>query len=111
MELLSEGFGKAAVVRLLSEKHSLCLRQARRYVNSAALELMCEPFTTTNLDASIALDLDRLDLLTFQAMQNNETKTAIAATKAKASIAINRLRALEQSLNVARRIERSALPF
>ena len=107
MHLLSEGMGKAAVARHLASKHQLCLRQARRYVNTAALELMCEPLQVNNLDAGIALDLDRLDLLVESAMDEKDFKTAIQATKAHATLSIQRLKALEASINTARRV----MPF
>ena len=107
MHLLSEGMGKAAVARHLASKHQLCLRQARRYVNTAALELMCEPLQVNNLDAGIALDLDRLDLLVESAMDEKDFKTAIQATKAHAMLSIQRLKALEASINTARRV----MPF
>jgi len=107
MHLLSEGMGKAAVARHLASKHQLCLRQARRYVNTAALELMCEPLQVNNLDAGIALDLDRLDLLVESAMDDKDFKTAIQATKAHAMLSIQRLKSLEASINTARRV----MPF
>ena len=107
MHLLSEGMGKAAVARHLASKHELCLRQARRYTNTAALELMCEPLQVNNLDAGIALDLDRLDLLVESAMDDKDFKTAIQATKAHAMLSIQRLKSLEASINTARRV----MPF
>ena len=107
MRLLSEGMGKAAVARHLASKHQLCLRQARRYTNTAALELMCEPLQVNNLDAGIALDLDRLDLLVESAIGKDDVKTAIQATKAHAMLSIQRLKALEASINTARRV----MPF
>jgi len=103
MRLLSEGMGKAAVARHLASKHELCLRQARRYTNTAALELMCEPLQVNNLEASLALDLDRMDLLIDQAMQKEDLKAAGQLTKTRASIVSQRLRAMEASLERARR--------
>ena len=98
MLLLSRGVGRARVCTILAEKHSLSLRQAQRYTQTAALELMAEPLTTLQLDTDIALDLHRLDLLADSAMDEGDKKTAISAIKARASIANARLRSLESVL-------------
>ena len=71
------------------------MRQARRYVQVAALELMAEPLSTLRLETDLALDLHRLDLLTDSAMDEGDKKTAISAIKARSSIMNNRLRSLE----------------
>ena len=99
MTLLSRGVGRARVCTLLAEKHKLSLRQAQRYTQTAALELMAEPLSTLQLDTDIALDLYRLDLLADSAMDEGDKKTAISAIKARASIANARLRTLE-SVNI-----------
>ena len=95
LTLLSRGVGRARVCTLLAEKHKLSLRQAQRYTQTAALELMAEPLSTLQLDTDIALDLHRLDLLADSAMDEGDKKTAISAIKARASIANARLRTLE----------------
>ena len=95
MLLLSGRVGRARVCTILAEKHSLSLRQAQRYTQTAAMELMAEPFSTLQLDTDIALDLHRLDLLADSAMDEGDKKTAISAIKARASIANARLRSLE----------------
>ena len=95
MLLLARGVGRARVACILADRHSLSLRQAQRYTQSAALELMAEPLSTLQLDTDIALDLHRLDLLADSAMDEGDKKTAISAIKARASIANARLRSLE----------------
>ena len=103
MLLLSRGVGRARVCTILAEKLSLSLRQAQRYTQTAALELMAEPLSTLQLDTDIALDLHRLDLLADSAMDEGDKKTAISAIKARASIANARLRSLESVNTQVRR--------
>ena len=103
MLLLSKGVGRARVSSMLAERHSLSLRQAQRYTQTAALELMAEPLSTLQLDTDIALDLHRLDLLADSAMDEGDKKTAISAIKARASLANTRLRSLESVTIQARK--------
>ena len=103
--MLANGVGKAQAAVSLVERHGISLRQAQRYCKVAALEVMAEPMNTNALDTDIALDLHRLDLLADQARLNGDQRTAIAALKAHASIANNRLKALEQFQIKQRKID------
>ena len=95
LSLLSEGMGRASVSRRLAAEHNLSIRQAQRYTQTAALELMGEPLSTLQLDTDIALDLRKLDLLADSALEKGDEKLAIQAIKAHAGIANTRLRSLE----------------
>ena len=72
MQMLANGMGRARVSSVLAKKHSLSLRQAQRYTQVAALELMAEPLSTKRLDTDIALDLHRLDLLADSATDERQ---------------------------------------
>ena len=95
LSLLSEGMGRARVSRVLASEHKLSIRQAQRYTQTAALELMGEPLSTLQLDTDLALDLRKLDLLADSALAKGDEKLAIQAIKAHAAIANTRLRSLE----------------
>jgi predicted DNA-binding transcriptional regulator YafY len=81
LELLSSGAGSAFTAQTLAERYGVSLRQARRYVAVAALEL-CEPATPLELDRQAMLSLYRLDLIAGRAMAAGDEATAIRATRA-----------------------------
>ncbi len=84
LELLAQGTGTALSAHLLVERYGVSLRQARRYVRLAALELL-EPLTTAELDAAFTVDLHRLELISGRAMVAGDDATAIRATRAHAA--------------------------
>lgn len=94
-ELLAAGVGRSSVAAHLSKVHQISLRQAQRYVQTGALELMAEPLNTLRLDTDLGLDLHRLDLMADEAKEAGDTKLAITAVKAHASIINARLKTLE----------------
>jgi hypothetical protein len=87
LQLLSTGSGSAYAATLLSERYSVSLRQARRYVAAASFDL-CDPATPAELDRQGMLSLHRLDLIAGRAMESGSPEDlalAIRATKAHAS--------------------------
>ena len=93
---MAAGVGRSSVAAHLSKVHQISLRQAQRYVQTGArLELMAEPLNTLRLDTDLGLDLHRLDLMADEAKEAGDTKLAITAVKAHASIINARLKTLE----------------
>ena len=84
LTLLNDGKGSAYAAALLSSEFGVSLRQARRYVNLAALQL-CEDLNPVELDQLASLSLHRLELIAGQSIAAGDTKTAIIATKAHLS--------------------------
>jgi hypothetical protein len=85
LELLSQGMGPALAAQILSERYGVSLRQARRYVRVAALELQ-EPFNSGERDQFMTLSLYRLDLIAGRAMAAGDDAMAIRATRAHAAV-------------------------
>lgn len=85
LELLSNGAGSAFAASLLSHKHKVSIRQARRYVSAAAPHL-CEMLTLQSIEEQFGLALYRLELIAGRAMaESNDPESlrlAILATKA-----------------------------
>ena len=90
LALLNEGKGSAYAAALIAEEYSVSLRQARRYVNLAALQL-CEDLNPVELDQLASLSLHRLELIAGQSIAAGDTKLAISATRAHL-LAITQLR-------------------
>ena len=82
--LLNDGKGSAYAAALLSSEFGVSLRQARRYVNLAALQL-CEDLNPVELDQLASLSLHRLELIAGQSIAAGDNKMAIIATKAHLS--------------------------
>ena len=81
LALLNDGKGSAYAAALIAAEYSLSLRQARRYVNLASLEL-CNDLNPTELDTIAGLSLHRLELIAGRAMDSGENALAISATRA-----------------------------
>ena len=81
LAMLANGAGTAYAAQQLATAHGLSLRQARRYVRLAALEL-CEPATALELDVQASIGLHRLELIAGRAMEAGDDGTAIRATRA-----------------------------
>ena len=95
--LLNEGKGSAYAAALLSSEFGVSLRQARRYVNMASLEL-CEHLNPVELDQLASLSLHRLELIAGQSIAAGDTKLAITATKAHLSAVAQLRRAISAPL-------------
>ena len=97
LQLLSTGSGSAYAASLLADRYGVSLRQARRYVAAASLDLIGE-VSPHSLDMSAGLALYRLDLIAGRAMESGSPEDlalAIRATKAHASALAQFRRALE----------------
>lgn len=97
LALLNNGTGSAYAAALLSSEFQVSLRQARRYVNLAALQL-CEDLNPVELDQLASLSLHRLELIAGQSITAGDTKTAIIATKAHLSAVAQLRRAISAPL-------------
>ena len=95
--LLNDGKGSAYAAALLSSEFGVSLRQARRYVNIASLEL-CEDLNPVELDQLASLSLHRLELIAGQSIAAGDTKLAIIATKAHLSAVAQLRRAISAPL-------------
>ena len=110
LQLLATGAGSAFTAQTLAERYGCSLRQARRYVNVAALEL-CEPMVPSTLDSMAALALHRLDLISGRAMAAGDDSLAVRATKAHASALAQFRRALSAPSTRFRLPDRRAGPI
>ena len=97
LALLNDGKGSAYAAALLSSEFGVSLRQARRYVNMASLEL-CEDLNPVELDQLASLSLHRLELIAGQSIAAGDTKLAITATKAHLSAVAQLRRAISAPL-------------
>jgi len=84
LAMLANGAGTAYAAQQLATTHGLSLRQARRYVRLAALELV-EPATALELDIQASIGLHALSLIMGRAMEAGDDGTAIRAARAHAS--------------------------
>lgn len=96
LELLLEGYSPASIIRMLSKKHAVSIRQARRYINAAQLDYFAEPITRNELEFGISLHIERLDRIADTAHQEGEINTEIKAVKASAQMRENRLKTLQR---------------
>ena len=94
LAVLANGFGTAYAAQKLATDRGISLRQARRYVRLAALEL-CEPTTAAELDLQAAVGLHRLELIAGRAMESGDDGTAIRATRAHAAALASFRKAIE----------------
>ena len=83
LELLQAGTGSAGTAAELAERYGCSIRQARRYVRLAALELAGE-MTPHDLDTEAGLILHRLSLLADAAQRDGDRAAALAAIRAQA---------------------------
>lgn len=84
LELLSAGAGTALSAQTLATRYGVSIRQARRYVAAAALDL-CGDVTPASLDLAAGLSLHRLELIAGRAAVAGDDATAIRAGRAHAS--------------------------
>ena len=83
LALLRQGAGTALTAETLADRHGCSLRQARRYVAVASLELVGE-LTPLALDQQAGTVLHRLDLVAGRAMLESDADLAIRASRAQA---------------------------
>ena len=93
LALLNDGKGSAYAAALIAAEYSVSLRQARRIINLAALQL-CNDLNPTELDTIAGLSLHRLELIAGRAMDSGENALAISATKAHLSAVAQLRRAI-----------------
>jgi len=93
LAMLNDGKGSAYAAALLSSEYAISLRQARRYVNLAALEL-CNDLNPTELDTIAGLSLHRLELIAGQCLSDGQILLSIQATKAHLSAVAQLRRAI-----------------
>lgn len=84
LQLLAGGHGTALTAQILAERYSVSLRQARRYVAAASLDL-CDAATPAELDRLAMVTLHRLDLIAGQAIADGDRGLAIRASRAHAA--------------------------
>ena len=94
LELLQAGTGTALSAQLIADRFDVSLRQARRYVRVAAFEAL-EPLTAVTLDCEVAIDLQRLDMITGRALAAGDEALAIKAMTARARAVAQFRRVLE----------------
>lgn len=110
LELLATGAGTAFSAQTLAERYGVSLRQARRYVAAAALEL-CGELTPHALDTEAAVSLHRLSLIAGRAMAAGDEPTAIRATKAHTAAVAQMRRAIAAPITRFRLPGRTAAPL
>ena len=96
LELLLDGYSPASIVKQISRSTGVSIRQARRYVAAAKLDYFDQPITRNELEFGIALHIERLDRIADSAHQAGEVKQEIAAAKASAQMAEQRLKSLQR---------------
>lgn len=81
LELLATGAGSAFTAQAIAARFGVSLRQARRYVQAASLDLVADA-NPAELDRQAMLSLFRLDLIAGRAMAAGDEALAIKATRA-----------------------------
>jgi predicted DNA-binding transcriptional regulator YafY len=90
LELLATGAGSAFTAQTIAAQFGVSLRQARRYVQAASLDLVADA-NPAELDRQAMLSLYRLDLIAGRAMDVGDETLAIKATRAH-SVALAQFR-------------------
>lgn len=93
LELLSSGAGSAHTASELASRYGVSLRQARRYVAVASLEL-CGQITPHSLDMAAGLTLHRLDMIAGRATLAGDDALAVRASRAQAAAIAQMRRAI-----------------
>jgi hypothetical protein len=95
--LLEAGADRASVVLQVVERFGVSRRQAQRYVNSAAMDVVGDSMSLPQLDATVGLTLQKLMLINRQAEETGDLKLVASIQKTIASIANQRIRIAEQT--------------
>ena len=96
LELLVAGYSPSSIVKEMSRTTGVSIRQARQYVAAAKLDYFDAPMTRNELEFGIQLHIERLDRIADEAHQAGEVKQEIAAAKASAQMAEQRLKSLQR---------------
>ncbi len=96
LELLVAGYSPSSIVKEMSRTTGVSIRQARDYVAAAKLDYFNAPMTRNELEFGIQLHIERLDRIADEAHQAGEVKQEIAAAKASAQMAEQRLKSLQR---------------
>ena len=108
--MLTEGVTRATAARTLAIQYKVSTRTARRWVQAAVCDHFDAPLTDCELGFTLASAIERLELLADQARNDGDLKNQIAASKAAASIASQRVSSIERSRLTANRVGISS-PF
>ena len=110
LSLLTQGRTRATVSKALAIKYAVSTRTARRWVQAAVCDHFDAPLTDCELGFTLASAIERLELLADQAQDDGDLKNQIAASRAAASIASQRLASIERARLVANKVGISS-PF
>ena len=97
LAMLTTGDTRSTVARTMALAHGVSTRTARRWVQAAVCDHFDAPLTDCELGFTLASAIERLELLADQAKDEGDIKNQIAASKAAASIASQRLSAIERT--------------
>ena len=106
-EALAAGLSRSSIVKSLAAEHNVTTRTARRWVQAALCNHFDAPLSDLDLGYTIAFAIERLERLQDESAATGDKKTEIAACKAAASIANQRLAARERIEAKTRRFEMS----
>ena len=104
LAMLTEGVTRATAARTLAITYKVSTRTARRWVQAAVCDHFDAPLTDCELGFTLASAIERLELLADQARDEGDLKNQIAASKAAASIASQRLSAIERTRLTGQRL-------
>ena len=93
---LARGLSRSSIVKSMAAEHDVTTRTARRWVQSATCSHFDAPLSDIDLGFTVAFAIERLEKLQDEASAAGDRKTEIAACKAAASIAHQRLAARER---------------
>lgn len=93
---LQDGLTRATIVQELATKHRVTPRTARRWVQAALCDYFDAPMTDVELSFGVSSAIERLELIADRSRHEGEVKLEIAAVKAAASIASQRLAGAER---------------
>ena len=93
---LACGLSRSSIVKSMAAEHDVTTRTARRWVQAATCSHFDAPLSDADLGFTVAFAIERLEKLQDEASAAGDRKTEIAACKAAASIAHQRLAARER---------------
>ena len=93
---LARGLSRSSIVKSMAAEYDVDTRTARRWVQSATCSHFDAPLSDIDLGFTVAFAIERLEKLQDEASAAGDRKTEIAACKAAASIAHQRLAARER---------------
>ena len=93
---LGAGLSRSSVVKAMASEHEVTHRTARRWVQAAMCNHFDAPLSDTDLGFTVACAIERLERLQDESSAAGDRVTEIAACKAAASIAHQRLAARER---------------